>query len=272
MNISEKIFVAVVVVLALTALGVCGYLMVKFSSPQSVTAEGPAAPGNGQDKQMLTQKVKPPTADHNDHGATGNPVKTNDNAGAVKQDAGGISGLVKLSDTGAAAVGVNVEAFWFDGQLHAAATGITGSDGRFALSGVPPGANCWVIVTANGYAQATKENIEVSPLQTADAGEILLSKGTEVSGSVMDERHKPIAGAAVSLHRTVNVGGKTSTKQPAGNTQSDAEGKFTFANLSPGSYSACAEKAGYALGWRHNIHVGKSGRPGDLRIRLVAGK
>lgn len=71
-------------------------------------------------------------------------------------------------------------------------------DGRFTLTGLRE-ASCSVHVLALGSAWASTPTIELQPGSTVDLGDIELSHGLRISGTVYDSNGAPIEGARVAI-------------------------------------------------------------------------
>src|SRR5438876_1213169 len=68
------------------------------------------------------------------------------------------------------------------------------------------------------------------------AARIVAAAGVTITGSVVDSQLTPIVGATIVLERGGHAEGTTS---------SDAAGKFTFSNITPGTYRVRAEHVGF---------------------------
>lgn len=71
-------------------------------------------------------------------------------------------------------------------------------NGVFRVAGVPPG-NVLVEVRAPGYAAPPLRSATLSEGRETDLGELLLSRGRALEGTVVDEHGAPVAGAAVHV-------------------------------------------------------------------------
>lgn len=77
-----------------------------------------------------------------------------------------------------------------------------GADGRFHLAGVPPERHA-VRVDARGVPELVRGDVVVRAGETVDLGDLVLTRGREVSGTVVDAGGRPVGGATV---RFVPVG------------------------------------------------------------------
>jgi hypothetical protein len=85
-----------------------------------------------------------------------------------------------------------------------------------------------------------------------------VTNGT-IKGTTVDELGLPIPGVVVSISSESLMGGK--------NQQTDAEGRFLFIELPPGTYTVSAESPGFAIVKRPNLPV-NVGRNSILTIEM----
>jgi hypothetical protein len=85
-----------------------------------------------------------------------------------------------------------------------------------------------------------------------------VTNGT-IKGTTVDELGLPIPGVVVSISSDSLMGGK--------NQQTDAEGRFLFIELPPGTYTVSAEAPGFAIVKRPNLPV-NIGRNSILTIEM----
>jgi thermitase len=144
--------------------------------------------------------------------------------GTVPAPLGGITGQVTDAKDGSAISGAQVS----DGTR----TATTDATGKYTIADVPPG-SYQVTASKEGYQTSS---LTVSVLQGAIAvanfslSQIILPGS--ITGSVTDAKDgSPIVGA------TVSDGNRTAT--------TDITGKYTIANVPPGTYVVVASKAGY---------------------------
>jgi len=92
--------------------------------------------------------------------------------------------------------------------------------------------------------------------------DVRLSRGREVTGTVVDENGAPLAGASVSARSAVQDSGMRITR-------TDSNGAFRFEGLAPGRYTFRAEKSGYVTGEARDIDLDAA--MAGIRISLTGG-
>lgn len=103
----------------------------------------------------------------------------------------------------------------------------TAEDGSFVLTGVPEGAD-HVSVAADGFASASER---VPPLEAGEVRErveIRVMDGGTITGLVVDRNGVPLPGRM--------VGAMSIQARDFQQTAADEEGRYTMANMRPGSY------------------------------------
>ncbi len=138
----------------------------------------------------------------------------------------------------------------------------TDEEGHARFASLPTGTGT-LVVTKDGYGAVRDQNVAVAPGKT-ETRTLVLPKGTEISGSVVDgETQRPLAGVVVSLRYpqlpTLNM-------EPFKNTKTDEEGRFKISADVSGQeqVSVHAVKDGFAEGrmWRN------AQSKGDLEFKL----
>jgi hypothetical protein len=138
---------------------------------------------------------------------------------------------------------------------------VTGDDaGGFHLEGIPEGE---LQLETRSLPRFTVRGIRAAAGATEEAT-IVLDWGAEtLSGLVEDEEGLPLAGANVSLEWSLARGGVASTSWR--NAVTDAGGRFSFSELSPGDHKATANASGFIPA--HATHEVGSAAPEPV-IRL----
>lgn len=145
-------------------------------------------------------------------------------------------------------------------------SGTTGADGVATLRGV--GAT-WapLAVVARGYAPAALMVSTSGDPQIPSRYTVALGKGAAVSGRVVDEAGKPVAGARITAASASEPFPVVDPRRDG--VLSGADGKFTIPALAAGSYRLTASDATHAAATSTPVVVdGKSARGG---IELVMG-
>lgn len=115
------------------------------------------------------------------------------------------------------------------------------AEGRFSFDHLTPG-RFDIKASAEGFAPLTVRGIVIADQQEAiDLGTVTLAPGAVLTGFVVDARGKPVAGAAVSLAEARGLGGRVVIRGPRRSLGGDerevrtqADGSFSFRNLTPG--------------------------------------
>jgi len=138
----------------------------------------------------------------------------------------------------------------------------TAADGRFRLVGITPGTNM-VATTMSGYLGDVKPAVKFEAGKQKDLGKILLKRGEELTGKVIDTAGKPVVGAEV-------VAGPMTTIAPVdfGSRigHSDEQGKFRADGFPPGKVTVAARR-GPGTAW---VMVEPQPIAGDVVVTLPA--
>jgi len=108
-----------------------------------------------------------------------------------------------------------------------------GEDGRFVLAGLTP-ATYQMHIRAAGFTRYIQNDIAVSDGQETKLGDVKLSRGGSLRGTLFDPSGKPLVGGSVYLSADDGrIGIGYSVKSVQG-------GKFQFDNVAPGRYMLAA--------------------------------
>ena len=189
-----------------------------------------------------------------------NVVPPADKLELVLQSAGGIRGVVKAAG-GAPLPGFQVQVERFveaDGMVRPGKTSsrFSASDGRFELDLVEPGGYD-LVVTADGFAPARPPRVTVPPDGWGEV-QVELGAAARVTGRITSGG-QPVAGARVAM----------SAGYEGPPIFTDAQGRFTLADVSPGKRSISASKDGLATAHKDDIEV-RSGATVDVELALGA--
>jgi len=113
----------------------------------------------------------------------------------------------------------------------------TDATGEFEFIDVDVDTDYYLEVSANGYEDKTKDNVNVTIGSETDVGEIVLETNATISGKVVDEDDNPIEGATVKLY---DADGKL-----VDNIKTDSNGEFEFTGLDYGKYSLQVNAPGF---------------------------
>ena len=114
----------------------------------------------------------------------------------------------------------------------------TDEEGKFEIKAVPAGNKYDLSTEAKGYGNKRTEQIDTNDAvdNQLDLGNIMLAVANlSVSGVVVDDNDKPVAGAVVN---------NSGVNQPYHTTKTDANGKFTLAGVCAGKIQIGAVKFG----------------------------
>jgi protocatechuate 3,4-dioxygenase beta subunit len=113
---------------------------------------------------------------------------------------------------------------------------IADSDGKYEIKALPPGRTYSVYARAEGYGESRGEEIstEAAVDDRLDAGKLTLAVANlSVSGIVVDDDNKPVAGARINSY---------GDNQPYRDAQTDVDGKFTLEKVCAGNIRISANK------------------------------
>jgi protocatechuate 3,4-dioxygenase beta subunit len=137
----------------------------------------------------------------------------------------------------------------------------TNVPGRFEIPALPPGRKYGVVVSAPGYGQNNRTEIEASAdavRQELDPVE-LKPANLKLAGQVLDPDDQPVSGV------NVNINGDG---QPNGNTRTDHDGRFLFEHVCEGPLQVSANRSS-----RDQILFGNtSAEGGDTNVVLRLGQ
>ncbi len=136
----------------------------------------------------------------------------------------------------------------------------TDGDGQFRIDGVPLGPRT-VEAKAEGYRRAVRDVEVTAETKTV---ELVLERGLEVSGRVVDDAGNPVAAATVRL-----IAGQSFFKAPQADSGTD--GAFTIGGLQDGTYQLFVNKDGYVMERRgDNVTVAGASVAG-IEVKLTSG-
>jgi hypothetical protein len=133
------------------------------------------------------------------------------------------------------------------------------ADGNFVMLGLPPGTHM-LHVMADGLLSA-QTTLELTKGQRKEGVVIVVEDGMAVFGVVVDDRGKPVEGAAITSH---SVSPKPPQRWASTRATSDAQGRFRCAMVPGGQGQLEVAKAGHVAVHRSDVKAGA-----ELRLELV---
>jgi protocatechuate 3,4-dioxygenase beta subunit len=172
-----------------------------------------------------------------------------------------LSGTVRVATTGDPITGARVAATvgrplpWV--PEAGAVVSQTDSDGRFRMTGLPPGGKDLRVV-APGYRLARQASAEA----VGEVRVLLARGGASIEGAIVDPEGYAVEDALVRAEPDQG-------EAPAA-VRSDAAGRFVLASLEPGRYTIVARAEGFAPTLAHDIELAE-GRTARVPLRLWPG-
>jgi protocatechuate 3,4-dioxygenase beta subunit len=159
----------------------------------------------------------------------------------------------------------------------------TDDQGRVLFTGLRASRAWTLSIEGPGFSPVEMKGVAVKSKETTDLGDLLLGDKVVLKGRVIDDRGRPIVGAAVSAY----TGGGFDASQgiviamvssaldmplPNDEAQTDEQGLFTLGQLTPGRpYEVHAKHAGHALSVQTSLVVSPDRTMGLLTIVLGLG-
>jgi hypothetical protein len=142
----------------------------------------------------------------------------------------------------------------------------TDKAGRFVLEGLHQ-ANYQVIVNATGFTDRTLMNVSVVDGAEQDVGQLLLSRGGALRGTLYDGGGQPIVAGHVTLEPSSLSGDGPFRRYE---TKAGQDGKFAFANVTPGIYRLMASRTGTNVG--NPFDVLQDAKSSERSVTIVEGE
>jgi hypothetical protein len=144
---------------------------------------------------------------------------------------------------------------------------LTPTDGRFQLDGAAAGT--WVVtVEAPDLAPVTVSDVKVSARATTDIGQVRLTRGGTLRGSVVDPDGRPVPAAQV----TARGGGSEFVSYGDRLVAStDIDGAFEIKGIPTGTVKAMASHPNYAKAQVSGIEVDPAKGPAQTRMVMTQG-
>lgn len=162
----------------------------------------------------------------------------------LPQNSGSIEGTVVLASSGKAVTSAELELTQIEGGRVVARKAEVDSQGRFSFKNLPAGNGYQLVVRGSGlrataYGQRSSSDpwkpINLGPGQRLTDIQITAQAISRMSGRVLDDSGKPLAGARVFAMVPLYVGGRRQL-QSRWDTSTGMRGDFRFGDLDPGAY------------------------------------
>lgn len=159
-------------------------------------------------------------------------------------------------------------------RMQSAWTGVSDADGRFLAMDLPP-RRYGLKVSGPGVPQGLEfEHFTLNPGHGFDLGDLRVPDAGALWGRVLYPDGEVASGVRVyqhysinSLNRHFNLGADPDGEDADSSVMTDAEGKFAFANLTPGQHRVLAEVEGFVLSEvKFVVEEGVDGEMPDLLL------
>lgn len=131
----------------------------------------------------------------------------------------------------------------------------SGETGDFEVAGLSP-ATYQIDVRHAEYAQLVLRDVVVQEAQVEDVGDVRVSQGASIGGTVVGPAGKGLPGALVQLQLEASA-----TEYGAMySTRTDAQGGYEFRHVPPGSYDIYAQRQGGSSPFEGSLDVKKTKR------------
>jgi hypothetical protein len=114
----------------------------------------------------------------------------------------------------------------------------TDNEGRFKIQNLTP-AVYQLVVEAQGFTNHVLHDVNVTDGAEAQVGDIKMTRGGSLRGTLFDPAGKPLSGGTISLRPAPNSG-----LMVYYDVKSGQDGKFLFANVQPGTYVLSGSRGG----------------------------
>lgn len=167
----------------------------------------------------------------------------------LKTGKGRVRGRVIAADTGSAMRRVQVR---ISGSDIMSKTMLTDGDGRFEFTELPAGrftmsaTKAGFVTVQYGQLRPFEQGkpIELSENQVLDKADIVMPRGSVISGRIVDEFGEPVTDASVSAMRSVWSGGRRRLQSAGRAATTNDLGQYRIFGLPPGEYYVSATYRG----------------------------
>jgi protocatechuate 3,4-dioxygenase beta subunit len=207
------------------------------------------------------------------------------NVAIALQKAAAVSGRV-TDESGAPVAGARVR-FARDSNVRALMRGgpaaflgrpgvTTGPDGAFRMRGLGPEKNLSLEAAMAGYVTAKRHGVTLKAGEAVKDVALILKRGLEARGRVVDSAGQPIAAAEIRLTQVQRGGGRfvfqfAGVNRAKPDATSGADGSFRVAGLEAGDYALAVSRDGYAPKRVPSVTVAEKGPNEWPAVVLAAG-
>ena len=165
-----------------------------------------------------------------------------------------IEGTVTMSDgepVVQASINVSEPVDRFSGRNAVSASGQTDIEGRYRLTESPIGPATITVYHEQG--RQLQKSIEVEP--GTNVVDLVLERGFEISGQVVDPDGNPMHGAILGVQQVVQPGEMSFSFGVESHATSGGDGTFKLTGVKAGKYTVTATRDGYAPAHARDIEV-----------------
>lgn len=152
----------------------------------------------------------------------------------------------------------------------------TDRNGVFTAERLTPGRGQRLDVRHDDFESRSLGGLDLEPGATTKGVRVVLRRGLELTGVVVDEEERPLAGVDVELVQSFTFRtrrGAMAMVMPDSfpKRETGADGRFTFQGLKAGDYTLSARRPGYARATVDPVRVTEDGDQEPLALVLVPG-
>jgi len=165
------------------------------------------------------------------------------------------------------------------GSMLGGAGVLTAADGSFRMRGLEPERNLSLEASRSGYATAHKPGVTLKAGDAMKDVALVLRRGLEARGKVVDAQQQPVAGAEIrAIHREDGMAGGARVQMRMMGMDRDKpdvftgrDGAFALKGLEEGQYTLAVVKEGFARKTVPSVEVKSTGENVWPVVTLAAG-